>query len=499
MKSRASHTPKRHPDTYSVKRTLGVLLSAVIILSGTLITPFARTADAAPSVQAQRSRTVTAATSRCLSSENLKTELSVEELTSFDIFKDRFGGLKALVDVGYEIRPLGSAEGGEQLDGQFMCDMARIKENLLNILGVDEVGFFGYQNGNLLDAEEINSKLSGWSGYVGRVTGSGSDERFFADTTELTRLRNHFLERGYTSILPEEENRRVLVALSACLEETGGTGAGGDVEIDDVSFKYREGWSAQENASIGYDLGFKFFGTKTAGRATCSTLTERAQRSQLIANLPEGITLSDIRSDPTVLGRFQADLEAQADTVENILASDLEKIRLCLLGATSLQPEINTPNILAQGTATFISAWLTIGEPDDPISVFYNSSPPGPFTANLEREEFTSCLIDAFGSELSSALEEVTANPEETAPPAEQDVCLAEGSQYIAWLACPVIELVDDVILNLIQNTIQDMLVFKISEEQDLRAGWNVFRSFATILIVAGFLFTLLVKTIRGE
>ncbi|MDQ5914075.1 MAG: hypothetical protein QG623_694 [Patescibacteria group bacterium] len=155
-----------------------------------------------------------------------------------------------------------------------------------------------------------------------------------------------------------------------------------------------------------------------------------------------------------------------------------------------------------------VATWFVYNDEDHIL----NTTPP-PTQAQLNK--FKLCIAEnAPGAaevleELDQDIAQIKADVEAAAAAAaagsggntpEEDLCLA-SNDFVSWFVCPILDLVDTVLTKL-KEWIDSWLVFSLDEQNvddGLKNAWNIFRSLATIIIMAGFLLALLVKGVKGE
>lgn len=262
------------------KKTVHLVLAFLMLFSvtfSTLLTTLPQKAYAedndALSMSDQHARTLLYAIGFCFGkdSNNLLQRVSAGQLNSFDIYGSTAGwGFKTDgVGIGYEI----DSDNGERY-----CK---------NLNHGAALGFIGMK---VLDFK--NALYTCDSGWCDLKDGAAEDM-----DSELQRLRGARRVSSGTggAIGPKERARRVLVGLSRCIEpvKAGNVpeGSGSEV-IDGVTYQYREGKKSGDTIPLGHDMA-------KDGSFECGTLANMARSENMMDTLPEGVSLSNLFSNPS--------------------------------------------------------------------------------------------------------------------------------------------------------------------------------------------------------
>lgn len=237
------------------------------------------------------------------------------------------------------------------------------------------------------------------------------------------------------------------------------------------------GWMAEQEITGGY----------TDGRIGCDEI-----KSYIFPNHTDliGFADSDLKDELQEQAKEKAALE-----IYNKIMEDSSIMSECAKASSIPTTSLN---------ASQVASWLAFNDADHPFPV-----QPAPDSTTLSN--FKACLL-GFTPDIKTILEDLgtisdnvddaTEAQEEANDASKEDDCLSKADAFLAWFACPIINLVDS-FLEKIQDIIQRLLAFDLDKQAThdgtLRDAWNIFRSLATVLIMAGFLLALVVKGVRGE
>jgi len=307
----------------------------------------------------------------------------------------------------------------------------------------------------------------------------------------------------------EIRQARFAVAFSRCFDEANGSAH--DIDIDGGKYVYYpSGTTGNTTITIG-DISNPTSTDVNPPQIRCSVIASESD-SLNIRDLFEKLSLNTgkLRTNPQIIytaiaSGAQADdrtAEARAAILAKLEAADPNVIIYCL-GKAGLPLTIPIDRI---------TEWLISG---DNFDLNWQTGPQNSQSATDEQAgALLSCLMDAidglkatvetYREDLQEILDEYEATEAAGAEDApEDDKCLA-SNDFVSWFVCPVLDFVD-LILDELAEAIQDWLRFDLDQMNTgtngggMYTAWNVFRSLATILIMAGFLLALLVKGIKGE
>lgn len=269
----SNHRSKK-PPVLAGLFLLTIILSFFSILLPTKVT-YAVTDNDVLAVSDQRNRTVMYTILKCIENhERLKSTVSADELNKFNIYEeanDEFA-------VGHEI---------QADDGRVKCSSIALGQAL---------AFVGMTETQFKDA-------------LYKPLNDGSDGNYWMGNSEEQKKRANDLEAKIRGTLegkkhsqnavvgPKERSRRLLVSLARCIEEVpAGQSPGKSAQIGNTTYNYTADHGEGTEVSTGFDM------EPQNGRYECKTLINLANTENLLAQLPPGIALSAVNSNPGILG-----------------------------------------------------------------------------------------------------------------------------------------------------------------------------------------------------
>lgn len=410
----------------------------------------------------------------------LKETLTESEFTSLNIFRSGDSNT-GRVTVGHDLEYSGGLSGD---DGVASCEelVPHAKQPVSEVFG-------------------------GISNFVSQFYDKDGSLYRRKSETERKKSSEDLLARSFISANNKGDIRkaRLAVAFSECFKESNN--GSNDTDLPD-KFLYVSGKNSGSNIKTG--LG------GDSEELRCSTLANLAKSSNedLISFMKDNnVTTSVLRNNPqNVYANLRANymtdtlVSGARASVLQVLNRNLDKVAFCL-DASGLPKTINIASI---------AQWLVTNNYKD--NLLTGTIGDGSATEQ-QAADLKACLLDkqALGDELTpilaslnSGLEiinsDLTSSTGSATETTDSDVCLSKGDNFISWLACPLINLIDS-FFSTIKGTFQDMLKFSIEDSGDgtasnlseLKSAWNIFRGIASILIIIFFLTALLVKSIKGE
>ncbi len=427
---------------------------------------------------------------------SLKPTLGKSEYNSMLIFRDGKGNDGRVV-VGHDLEYSGGISGD---DGVASC-------NELIIPGMYAINQVFGSTGAFLDNLYTKGTYSD-DVYILKDSGSLIAPGVKKYVDDL--LKTKFISANNTGDIRKS---RLAVAFSECFKES--SGSDNDTPGLSANYVYVNGKSSGSSIKVGLgDPG------GPSESLDCSTLANLAKPSNedLIAFMSKyNVTTGVLRNNPQNIYANIMSGSLSEQLVSNIrpgivtaLNASSDIVKYCLSSA-------KLPQTIS---ADSLADWLVSGNYKDNLT--YTEAGKSKSATEDEAAGLKACLLDkghslgqfltATLATLNQGLETIDSARQDSSGSSSEsgtvdsDVCLSKGDNFISWLACPVINLIDSFFATL-RNTLQEMLKFSIEDSGDgtasnlneLKASWNIFRGIASILIIIFFLTALLVKSIRGE
>ncbi len=268
-----------------------------------------------------------------------------------------------------------------------------------------------------------------------------------------------------------------------------------DLDDKDVTIQGRDYVYKNGNQGNLY-TGFIFAEPGDDGKIDCNELAAFINDD---SNKVGYLVLSDSEIDDQIEedSRFIEEAIKKAALIP-LFVSDTAKFQGCIFGT----PLATFP---LGDAISVVAGWLASGGTGEiTYSGPYGSQITIPATASTNVK---TCLDGAFGESLQEILElepETPADPnvedQSSDSDSPSDDCLSKADQFIAWFACPIINIIDSV-LEKIEDIIKGMLKFDLNKQNKdggIKEAWNIFRGLASVLIMGGFLLALVIKGVKG-
>ncbi len=350
-----------------------------------------------------------------------------------------------------------------------------------------------------------NSGCSGPDFWIMKDSYRSNKSKIYDDVKAQAQSKGYFFQNVNSSGLPPAYIYNVLAPLfSSCFEKYDPANDTNPITIQGKQWKRKAG--SNNGGQIGMILSKP---GEEDGVYNCDELAayvndDSNKVGYVVLTKPEvEDAIKDDATSQDTAGKKDDLIELfnKQETVGGITIKNSEKFSQCMSGTPLESAPLST-------AISIVANWLAQGGSGQ---LTYNLNPNGSGSGTTLSADVSAfikgCLESKFGAQMTEIVEREATDP--TLPSdlepdgggsSEDDDCLQNSDAFIAWFACPAINLVDS-FLEKIEDLIKNLLKFDLDQQNEndgLKDAWNIFRSLATVLIMAGFLLALVVKGVKG-